>query len=1054
MTDQLFGVPQPAGATAAPDDGPPERLGRWVLHRAGILNVWQYDRVELRFAGGRVLLRGKNGAGKSKALEVLLPFLLDGDTRTIDAAGRDRTTVGWLMTDGREPGNHLGYVWLELRSSDEDGHDRFCTVGAGLKSSSATRQTATWYFLVEDVRVGAGLALEDDGECLSLERLKAQLGEQVTTSAAEHRRRVAHRLFGLRDEARYANLLHLLHRLRDPNIGNRIEAGELAAVLRDALPPPSDTSLEVGAERFDTLEQIREQLERTQRTATALGRFMVSYVGYARTVLRGRAEAVLDAVRQHRRAEREAAAREAETAEANLRRDDADAEVRRLRDEESAAAAELDGLQQSDAYKQHLQLVDRRKAVQAADHAAVVAESSAELARRGLREAGADLAVARTRADTAVAELVAARAPMLRHAVGAGVDGAVIPEAPDASTGEAELAATRSGVVAALDVARGRRRQVDVVRRLAGASLDARRAAATADQQADRSERELADRVAEEDQGRAAWVATSQEWRDEVRVWPAGADELGVEWSPLRAVLRDGPAGSAELDLAASTAATLLAPHRDAARAAEASAASARASAAAALEAKEAERAALEATEEARPEAGRYRSARRDPAQGAPLYELVDFRPEVADDTRAGLEAAIEASGLLDAWVGADGLVTHPATQDVLLRPGLAALPAGTADLREVLVAAVADGSPVGASTVTAVLAAIGLGRVGPGGAAPGAGEPGGAGPGAEGEHAWVAADGRWSLGPLHGAWSKARGEYLGAGTRRATRERRLAAMALECDERRSDLLAADAVHETSRAHRERLDQLPDTFPSGQEVAAAAREVALLARVAGDARARHDDDRRLAEQSRIAAARAVAELQQAAATDNLPVELDALDGVAAAARELAEALEQWERHLEDLSYRVREAAERAQRLADRHHESDEASARARQLRDAHRQEAAMLDALEGAIGATIDEVLAAIESATHRRDAARDAGPPAEERARAFVREAVRCEERAARAVEDVADAAGAVRVAAARLDTALLLPGAARAALGRDLVQTDELLEGGTPGAPGRTPG
>ncbi len=439
MTDQLFGVPQPAGAAGAPDDAPPERV------------------------------------------EVLLPFLLDGDTRTIDAAGRDRTTVGWLMTDGREPGNHLGYVWLELRSSDEDGHDRFCTAGAGLKSSSATRQTTTWYFLVEDVRVGAGLALEDDGECFSLERLKSQLGEQVTTSAAEHRRRVAHRLFGLRDEARYANLLHLLHRLRDPNIGNRIEAGELAAVLRDALPPPSDTSLEVGAERFDALKQIRVQLERTQRTATALGRFMASYVDYARTVLRGRAEAVLAAVRQHRRATREAAAREAETAEANLRRDEADLEVRRLRDEEGAAAAELEGLQQSDAYKQHLQLVDRRKAVHAADHAAAVAETSAELARRGLREAEADLVRAGARVSTAVAELVAARAPMLRLASGAGVDTAVVPAAPDASTGEAALAVTRLGVVAALDVARGRRRLVEAVRVLARAATDARRTAATAD---------------------------------------------------------------------------------------------------------------------------------------------------------------------------------------------------------------------------------------------------------------------------------------------------------------------------------------------------------------------------------------------------------------------------------------------------------------------------------------------------------------------------------------------------------------------------------------------
>jgi len=107
MTTPLF----PEAAARRPHAEPagghgPE--GRWVLHRAGMLNVWQYDRVELGFAGGRLLLRGKNGAGKSKALEVLLPFLLDGDTRQLDATGRDRTTVTWLMTDGRPNGNHVG----------------------------------------------------------------------------------------------------------------------------------------------------------------------------------------------------------------------------------------------------------------------------------------------------------------------------------------------------------------------------------------------------------------------------------------------------------------------------------------------------------------------------------------------------------------------------------------------------------------------------------------------------------------------------------------------------------------------------------------------------------------------------------------------------------------------------------------------------------------------------------------------------------------------------------------------------------------------------------
>ncbi len=97
---------------------------------------------------------------------------------------------------------------------------------------------------------------------VSAEKLKERLGAESVSTAAEHRRRVATHLFGLHDETRYSNLLHLLRRLRNPNIGNRIEAGELAAVLRDALPPPSGEALKKAADRFDTLDQVREQLAR------------------------------------------------------------------------------------------------------------------------------------------------------------------------------------------------------------------------------------------------------------------------------------------------------------------------------------------------------------------------------------------------------------------------------------------------------------------------------------------------------------------------------------------------------------------------------------------------------------------------------------------------------------------------------------------------------------------------------------------------------------------------------------------------------------------------
>ena len=54
-------------------NGMTEGAGRWTLSRAGIINVYQYDNEILHFAGGRLLLRGINGSGKSTAMNMLLP---------------------------------------------------------------------------------------------------------------------------------------------------------------------------------------------------------------------------------------------------------------------------------------------------------------------------------------------------------------------------------------------------------------------------------------------------------------------------------------------------------------------------------------------------------------------------------------------------------------------------------------------------------------------------------------------------------------------------------------------------------------------------------------------------------------------------------------------------------------------------------------------------------------------------------------------------------------------------------------------------------------------
>ena len=101
---------------------PAKPVTRFEPTRAGIINMWDYRDEEFCFAGGWLVLRGPNGSGKTKALEVLFPFVLDGriDPKRLNPfAAEDRTMKSNLLFRGGE--NAVGYVWLEFRHA---GHRR------------------------------------------------------------------------------------------------------------------------------------------------------------------------------------------------------------------------------------------------------------------------------------------------------------------------------------------------------------------------------------------------------------------------------------------------------------------------------------------------------------------------------------------------------------------------------------------------------------------------------------------------------------------------------------------------------------------------------------------------------------------------------------------------------------------------------------------------------------------------------------------------------------------------------------------------------------------
>src|SRR5580658_1223358 len=108
---------------------------RWRPTRAGLIALWRYWDETFVFHKGRLLLRGPNGSGKSMALELLLPFLLDGDVTPskLTSAARPRGRLFDRVMTGSDETTRTGFAWVEFTRADET-----FTVGARLRASRAT----------------------------------------------------------------------------------------------------------------------------------------------------------------------------------------------------------------------------------------------------------------------------------------------------------------------------------------------------------------------------------------------------------------------------------------------------------------------------------------------------------------------------------------------------------------------------------------------------------------------------------------------------------------------------------------------------------------------------------------------------------------------------------------------------------------------------------------------------------------------------------------------------------------------------------------------------
>src|SRR3990172_3632306 len=328
---------------------------RWTVLRAGIQNVWEYDDRRFVFRRGRLLLRGRNEAGKTKAVELLFPFLLDADLapQRLDPFGSNARPMRWNLINEGDPEipQRIGYLWLELGRL-EGGAPEYFTIGAGLRARRSASDVEAWFFVTWQGRDGDVRFVTEDGH----PRPRGELGEAIGDAGqgferhADHRRAVNARLFGMPDE-QYAALVDMLLHLRRPQLSKALDVEELSGFLSASLPPLDPGFIAPIAEGFERLDHRRADLEGLARVLATLRDFQGVYREYARAVAKGRALDLTRADSAHQKARGEARSRAEERDRVLARR----AELEQLLEELGARERDLDAriraLEASDAYR-------------------------------------------------------------------------------------------------------------------------------------------------------------------------------------------------------------------------------------------------------------------------------------------------------------------------------------------------------------------------------------------------------------------------------------------------------------------------------------------------------------------------------------------------------------------------------------------------------------------------------------------------------------------------------------------------------------------------------
>jgi uncharacterized protein (TIGR02680 family) len=909
---------------------------RWKPLRAGLVDLFHYDAEEFWFHDGRLLLRGNNGTGKSKVLALTLPFLLDGELapHRVEPDGDRQKKMEWnLLLGGKHPNpERLGYTWLEFGRRDPDGTCEFRTIGCGLKAVVGRGIARHWFFITPQ-RVGEDLHLLPASRVpLTREKLREEIDEHglVYDRAADYRRAVDEALFGL-GERRYEALINLLIQLRQPQLSKKPDEKLLSRALTEALPPLSPGLVTTVAEAFRGLDEERDALRALDEARQAANDFLRYYSRYAMIAAKRKAAAPRQEQSRYEQLGRDLITADEAYAAADAELQAAQSELEELERERTRLEARREALRQDPAMRDAGELDRRREDARQQDETAREWEQTRNRLTEEMTRRSKKASDAAQRASDAENGLHAAQ----DTAGVAAVTARCAPGHRDAMEGWLEdLPRARR---AAHEIADRQSQAIGQLERLFGVVASRRSALGAAQAEEDRLTAEIqaaADRLVAAERSAAAQAAElAAKYRSyladltELRVDdPGQLIEMVTEW----AATGDGenPARR-EIDDAARSAVEALG-RQDAQLSAR------RDGFTTAVAELTAEIGRLEAGGHDAPPAPHARDPQvRDARPGAPLWKVTDFAAGVPEEHRAGLEAALEAAGILDAWLTPDGDLL---AGDVILVNGRQ--PATGPSCSTVLVPAVniadSQAAALPEAAVRAALAAIGLGE--------------------DTGTTWVTTDGRWANGVLAGSWHKDAASYIGEGARETARCERIARLTAELAEVNDEIATLDEARDELASRQDQLAAEHRAVPPDAPVREAQTRTAEQRKRRQELRNSRDEAGRVREvrQDELEVAQTAAD--EFAADTGLPSHPEELADARAGLVDYRVALAALWPAAEAFETARRHVVEATEELAETRVRLIEATERAAAARETATASQALYEALLETVGAAVEEL--------------------------------------------------------------------------------------------------